>query len=252
MDMDAYSADRSLKGKLRRRIAKLSQRRPIRMKLERPMITFGFDDAPLTATTAGAEQLEQRGVRGVYYVSAGLEGGMGPMGRYAMREDVIRLAAAGHEVACHTFSHIDCGQADEATMLGDVARNTEGLNAWGLPARESFAYPYGDTSIPAKRALGARYRTLRTVTAGLVENGSDANQLPAVGIEGPDGEAKAMRWLDRAADRKAWLMLYTHDVEASPSDWGCTPEALGHLIDAAIARGFDVVTAAEGARRLGL
>lgn len=252
MDMAAYSADRSLKGKLRRRIAKLSQRRPVRMALERPMVTFGFDDAPLTAATAGARVLEDRGVRGVYYVSAGLEGGMGPMGRYAMREDVVRLAAAGHEIACHTFSHIDCGQADEMTMLDDVARNTEGLDAWGLPVRESFAYPYGDTSIPAKRALGARYRTLRTVTAGLIENGSDANQLPAVGIEGPEGEAKAMRWLDRAADRKAWLMLYTHDVEADPSAWGCTPEALGRLVDAAIARGFEVATAAQGARKLGL
>jgi peptidoglycan/xylan/chitin deacetylase (PgdA/CDA1 family) len=61
-----------------------------------------------------------------------------------------------------------------------------------------------------------------------------------------------MRWLDRAAERKAWLILYTHDVAESPSAWGCTPEALGHLVDAALARGFDVVTAAEGARRLGL
>ncbi|MES2034058.1 MAG: polysaccharide deacetylase family protein [Pseudomonadota bacterium] len=250
--MEAYSADRSLKGKLRRRFAKLAVRRPVRMKLERPMITFGFDDAPLTATTAGAQALEARGVRGVYYFSAGLEGGVGPMGPYAMREDALRLAAAGHEIACHTFSHLDCGPANEAAVVADVDRNVAGLDAWGLPVRESFAYPYGDVSIPAKRALGARYRTLRTVTAGLVEDGSDANQLPAVGIEGVDGEAKALRWLDRAAERKAWLMLYTHDVEANPSNWGCTPETLGHLIDAAIARGFEVVTAAEGARRLGL
>lgn len=250
--MEAYSADRSLKGKLRRRIAKLSVRRPIRMQLDRPMVTFGFDDAPVTATTTGAQILEARGVRGVYYFSAGLVGGVGPMGVYAEREDAIRLAAAGHEVACHTFTHLDCGQADRKTVTENVDRNAVDLDAWGLPERESFAYPYGDVSIPAKRALGGRYRTLRTVTAGLIENGSDANQLPAVGIEGEDGEVKALRWLDRAAGRKAWLMLYTHDVEPNPSNWGCTPETLGHLVDAAIARGFDVVTAAEGARRLGL
>ena len=88
--------------------------------------------------------------------------------------------------------------------------------------------------------------------AGLIEDGADANQLPSVGIEGPDGEAAALRWLDRAAERKAWLILYTHDVASSPSPWGCTPEALGHLADAARARDFDVVTVAEGARRLGL
>jgi len=250
--MEAYSADRSFKGKLRRQVSKLAVRRPVRMALERPMVTFGFDDAPVTATTAGAQVLEARGVRGVYYFSAGLVGRTGPMGVYAEREDAQRLAAAGHEVACHTFSHLDCGQADGPAILGEVDRNAMDLDAWGLPVRESFAYPYGDVSIPAKRALGGRFRTLRTVTAGLIENGSDANQLPAVGIEGAEGEAKALHWLDRAAERKAWLMLFTHDVEPNPSAWGCTPEALGHLIDAALARGFDVVTAADGARRIGL
>jgi len=250
--MEAYSADRSLKGKLRRRIARLAQRRPVRMALERPMISFTFDDMPVTAALAGAQVLEQRGVRGTYYVSTGLAGQIGPMGVYAQAEDARRLAAAGHEIACHTFSHLDCGQADAAAIVGDVDRNSEGLKAWGAAYTESFAYPYGDVSIPAKRVLGGRFRTLRTVQAGLVEDGADANQLPAVGIEGPEGEAAAMRWLDRAAERRAWLILYTHDVAESPSAWGCTPEALGHLVDAAVARGFDVVTAAEGARRLGL
>ena len=80
--MEAYSADRSLKGKLRRRIARLAQRRPVRMALERPMISFTFDDMPVTAALAGAQVLEQRGARGTYYVSTGLAGQTGPMGVY--------------------------------------------------------------------------------------------------------------------------------------------------------------------------
>ena len=250
--MEAYSADRSLKGKLRRRLALLAHRRPVRMALERPMITFSFDDAPASAADAGARTLELRGIRGTWYISAGLAGQDGPMGVYATAEDARRLAAAGHEIACHTFSHLDCGQAGARAIADDVERNAEVLKTWGAGPSESFAYPYGDVSTAAKRVLGGRYRTLRTVQAGLVEDGADANQLPSVGIEGPDGEAAALRWLDRAAQRKAWLILYTHDVAPSPSPWGCTPEALGHLADAAKARGFDVVTAAEGARRLGL
>ncbi len=250
--MEAYSADRSLKGKLRRRIARLACRRPLRMGLERPMISFSFDDAPATATLAGAQVLEARGLRGTYYFSVGLAGGEGPMGPYATEADARRLSAAGHEIACHTHSHLDCGKADARSITLDVDRNAEGFRTWGTVATESFAYPYGDVSIPAKRVLGGRFRTLRTVQAGLVEDGADANQLPAVGVEGDDGEAKALHWLDRAADRRAWLILYTHDVAPNPSAWGCTPEALGHLADAAQARGFEVVTVAEGARRLGL
>ena len=59
-------------------------------------------------------------------------------------------------------------------------------------------------------------------------------------------------WLDKAKARKAWLILYTHDVSETPSQWGCTTGALERLIDRAVAEGFDVVTVAEGARRIGL
>ncbi|MDI1363343.1 MAG: polysaccharide deacetylase, partial [bacterium] len=36
--VDAYEPDRSLKGKLRRRLIRLAHRRPARVKLERPMV----------------------------------------------------------------------------------------------------------------------------------------------------------------------------------------------------------------------
>jgi peptidoglycan/xylan/chitin deacetylase (PgdA/CDA1 family) len=249
--MEAYSADRSLRGKLRRRYTRLAFRKPLRLALDRPMITFSFDDVPATAARAGAQLLEAAGLRGTFYICAGLEDGDGPMGRYGSSEDARRLVAAGHEVACHTYSHIDCGQADQPTIAADVARNGVALAERGAPDPVSFAYPYGDVSFAAKKALGGRFKTLRTVQAGLVTDGADANQLPAVGIEGEDGEAKALRWMDEAARRKAWLILYTHDVAETPSAWGCTPGALARLAERAKA-GFDVVTMAEGAARAGL
>jgi peptidoglycan/xylan/chitin deacetylase (PgdA/CDA1 family) len=247
----AYSADRSLKGKLRRRLVRLVERRPARVALEQAMVSFSFDDAPASAVAAGAEALEARGARGSYFISAGLAGREGPMGRYATRDEVMALAPAGHEIACHTFSHLDCGQAGRAAIEADVARNHEALAAWGAGEATTFAYPYGDVSRAAKAALGARYGLLRGLSAGLIETGTDLNQAPAVGIEGPEGERKAMAWLGRAMARKAWLILYTHDVAETPSAWGCTPAALGRLIDAAVAGGCDIVTVAEGARRVG-
>ena len=247
---DAYQPDRSLKGKLRRRLVRLAHRRPVRAAPARPMVSFTFDDAPLSATTTGAEILERRGLRGVYYVSAGLAGQDGPMGRYAEAADYRRLAEQGHEIACHTFSHLDCGQAGERAASADVDRNAETLAAWGLPAPSSFAYPYGDVYGGPKAALEPLFGSLRALHHGVVVAGSDLNQLPAVGVEGADGEAVARRWLREAASRKAWLILYTPDVAEAPSPWGCTPAALANLADEAIAMGFDVVTAAEAVARL--
>ncbi|MET0294872.1 MAG: polysaccharide deacetylase family protein [Phenylobacterium sp.] len=248
----AYQADASLKGKLRRRLVRLVHRRRAAQAPNGPWVSFTFDDAPVTAVRAGAAALEARGARGAFFACAGLAGQDGPMGRYAGAEDYARLAASGHEIGCHTFGHLDCGRAAGRLALADCERNAEALSAWGLPRPATFAYPYGDVAPSPKAALAGRFDLLRALHPGLVTAGSDLNQAPAVGIEGPDGEATARRWLTRAKAERAWLILYTHDVQEQPSPWGCTPEALARLIDTALADGFEIVTTAEGAARLAL
>jgi len=247
---DPHSADRSLKAKLRRRAVRLTVRKPARAP-DRPMLSFAFDDAPATAARIGAKVLEQRGLRGSYFIAAGLAEADSPSGQIASLSDVARLAEAGHEIGCHTHSHLDCGQTATDRVLEDVEHNRETLAALGLPCPRTFAYPYGDVSFGPKRVLSRRFTLMRALHHGLIGGGSDLNQAPAVGIEGKDGELTARRWLARAAATRSWLILYTHDVCDDPSDWGCTPGALGGLADAALDGGFDVVTVAEGARRLG-
>jgi peptidoglycan/xylan/chitin deacetylase (PgdA/CDA1 family) len=246
----AYHADSSWRAKLRRQAVRLASRRPARSP-PRPMLSFAFDDTPASAATAGAEILERRGLKGSYYVAAALAGTDAPTGRMACADAVRRLAAAGHEIGCHTYSHLDCGQASAHDAVENVARNAETLTAWGLPRPTTFAYPYGDVAAATKRALAGRFGLMRALHPGLVTAGADLNQAPSVGVEGPDGEALALRWLTRLAERPAWLILTTHDVAEQPSEWGCTPATLARLVDVALAEGIEVVTVAEGAARLG-
>jgi hypothetical protein len=89
------------------------------------------------------------------------------------------------------------------------------------------------------------------VERALIEKGADLNQLPAVGIEGPDGEETARHWLRKAKAANAWLILFTHDVVDTPSEFGCTPATLERIAAQVVLDGFDVVTVAEGARRMG-
>ncbi|HEY1426388.1 MAG TPA: polysaccharide deacetylase family protein [Caulobacteraceae bacterium] len=246
----AYHADASWRGKLRRRMVRLAARRPARAP-PGPMISFAFDDIPASAAEAGAAILEQRGVRATWFVAAALAGTNAVTGPMASADQVRRLASAGHEIGCHTYTHLDCGQAAPCDAVDDVARNAETLGAWGVGRPTSFAYPFGDVAPATKRALAPRFSLMRALHHGVVAAGSDLNQAPAVGIEGPDGEALAMRWLERAARRRAWLILCTHDVADAPSPYGCTPGALQRLVDAALANGFEAVTVAQGAARLG-
>ena len=243
-----YSADRSLYGKLRRRVARMVTTKPARLDLMRPMLTISFDDAPVSAAEAGAAILERHGARGTYFISAGLGGRESHLGRYTSLDDVARLAAAGHEVACHTFSHLDCGKAKAADIAAELNANRQALQAMGIDP-VTFAYPYGDVSPWGKALINDRFIAGRALHHGLIATGTDLNQAPGVGIEGQDGYRVARAWMDRAAAVNAWLVLYTHDVRETPSDWGCTPLVLERLMSRAVEMGFDIVTFEQGARR---
>ena len=247
--VEAYSADRSLKGKVRRRWARVVHRRPLSAKIERPIVSVTFDDAPASAVETGATILEAHGTRGTFYISAGLDGRDGPMGRYGEMAAYRGLAERGHEIACHTYSHLDCGQASTSDMQADLDRNAEIFADAGIRA-DSFAYPYGDVSPAAKALMQVRFGSLRALHPGLIQAGVDLNQLPAVGIEGASGETTARGWLERALRQKAWLILYTHDVRADASDWGCTPQALERLLAQARAGGADILPVNAAIRSL--
>jgi peptidoglycan/xylan/chitin deacetylase (PgdA/CDA1 family) len=249
--MTPYSADRSLYGKLRRRLARVVATSPAVVELRRPMLTISFDDAPVSAVTGGAQILERHNVRGTYFISTGLCGKDSHLGRYATLDEVCALAKAEHEIACHTQSHLDCGRAEPADIAAELDANAQALASIDI-VPETFAYPYGDVSPRAKALFKRRFSAARALHHGLIATGSDLNQAPAVGIEGAQGEHTALEWMRRAAERKAWLVLYTHDVRDTPSDWGCTPAVLERIVKAGEDMGFAFVTFAEGARRIGV
>jgi len=248
---DIYRPDLSLKGKLRRRIVRLQHRRPVRPPRVGPMMSFCFDDVTQTAFSVGAKVLESRGLRGSFFVCAGLLGETGHMGAYATRDQVVRAAEAGHEIGCHTYSHLDCGQAKATDIARDLDRNSHALEGLSLPPPTTFAYPFGDVSAGAKRITGDRFRLCRALHHGVIGPGADLNQAPAVGIEGEDGEAIARRWMQAAARHGAWLILYTHILGTAASEFGCSVETFTRLVDEAIAGGFDIVTVERGAAMLG-
>jgi hypothetical protein len=214
------------------------------------MISFTFDDAPVSAATTGADVLEARGFRGTFYLSGGLIAREDDRHRYVSAEQVERLARVGHEIGCHTYSHRACGRASPREVRAEVERNAAALGRWGVPAPATFAFPFGDVSTSAKRALGSEFSLLRAVHHGVMEAGGDLNQAPAVPVYGTSGETAVRRWLEVAKARRAWLIVFTHDVAPLPSAFGCTPGALERLLVAALESDFDVVTVAEGARRM--
>ena len=245
-----YRPDLTLRGKLRRRLVRLRHRRPAPRAPDRPWVSFTFDDAPESALQAGAVVLERRGAAATFYVAAGLAGTTAHLGRFGDGEQVRAAAARGHEIGCHTFSHRDCGRASAAEVADELDRNARAFAGWGLPAARTFAYPYGDVAAPVKAAVGRRFSLARGVHAGSVHAGSDLAQAPSVGCDGPDGGAEAMRWLRETAAHGGWLILTAHEVTDRPGEFAVSPAVLDGLAAAARELDVELLTVAEGARRL--
>lgn len=241
-----------LAGKLRRLRARAGPRRMQPARLQRGMVSFSFDDFPKSAVDVGAAELERVQARGTYYASASFAGLDTHHGRMFDMDDLARLQAAGHEIGNHTYSHLDCARAPAEDVVADVKRNAEALRAMGCAAPlRSFAWPYGEASPEAKRALEPEFDTLRGVRPCAVTRAADLNLLPAHSLDGgEDGLARVLAALREAARRPSWLIVFAHDVQPRPTQWGCTPSMLRLALETARKLDLDIVTVGEGAQRL--
>ncbi len=191
-------------------------RRNVGMRNRRPIVSFTFDDFPRSAAAIGGEILREFDGTGTYYLSGGIADGFD----VAQLGDLVN---AGHELGCHTYSHLDCGLADEAAILADIDANTKHVQTL-LPGYtlRNFAYPYGNVSISAKSLLGQRFRSCRGIFGGAHSGCVDTTLLHACKLYS-DTVPQARRTIDLTARTTGWLILFTHDVDLKPTPYGISP-----------------------------
>ncbi len=247
----AYAPPRDLASKVRRRMTQWRASKPVRLFFDEPLLSIAFDDFPASAATEGARILENHGARGTFYASAGVSETLGPCGRNFSAEDIQRLAAAGHEIGCHSYAHRDAARRDVFTNLEDLAKNRDALMRMGARSPRTHAYPYGETSDRLKDGLPPRFMCARGILPGLNHGPADLAQLRAFPMFGAAWKERAYAALRRAAKRKAWAILFTHDVAECPSRWGTRSADLDALLREAHRWGITVlpVTAALERRR---
>lgn len=241
-----------LTDKLRRLAARSLPIAPLRAQLPAPIASISFDDIPASAARVGAPILEAAGVRGTFYICGSHQDQSFEGRAQFARADIEALHAAGHEIACHTFSHPHVPALDKAGIDAEIVRNAAYVSAiTGAPRMESFAYPYGDLSPASARHCASRFTSCRDVIAGVNAGTFDMGRLKSLGLETrKNARADVARWIDATRHATGWLILFTHDVDPKASAHGCTPQELAHTIADIQAAGIEIVTVAEGARRV--
>lgn len=247
-----YIPSGGIAGKLVRLNARMWARRPMRFDLDRPVISLTFDDFPRSAATTGRTMIEARGWRGTWYAAGGFMDGETHHGAMMTPDDLEALAASRHEIACHTLSHTDAARTPVEALVADIDRNSAALAQAGIVHLANFAFPFGEASRAAKSALAARFCTLRGVRPGVNRTGDDLNLLKAVGIDGgAEGIGRVLHWIEDASRTPGWLILYAHDIQDMPTDWGCTPAEFEIVLDAVAQSGADVLTVRDAFAKIG-
>ena len=225
-----------------------------RLANPRPMVSFTFDDAPKSAATTGASMLEAFGTYGTFYIAGSLVGTRSDEWTLLDSNDVLALHRRGHEIGCHTYSHIRTLELDETAMAGEIAQNHDFLrNIDPSIAPANFAYPYGWGSYSRKGQLGTAFRSSRSIVPGINTGVVDLQFLRAVPlIEHKINGLLIEDLLDRTIASNGWLIFYTHDVTENPSLYGISPDLLAFAIGAAHRRGIVIKSVTEALKCAGV
>jgi peptidoglycan/xylan/chitin deacetylase (PgdA/CDA1 family) len=243
----------ALQGRVSNRLARHFRAAPHRLPAHAPMVSFTFDDAPDSAAGEGAGLLEQHSGRGTFYLAGSLVDRPSDHWHGLSNDAVVRLHRAGHEIACHTYSHQSAVNLDEVAMAREIERNRRHFR--GIDSSitlENFAYPYGIASVWRKPQLAETFRSARGILPGVNRDVIDLQFLRASPLVDREINTTGVdRYFDEAVESGGWLIFYGHDVANAPSPYGCTPDLMRHALQAAGKRNMPIVTVAEALRRIG-
>ena len=228
---------------MRRRAARYLDVDAVEIAPARGVFSLSFDDFPASAWTEARPILAEHGVRATYYVCGGLAGGVNMDRPQFEVEHLQALHAAGHEIGCHTFGHTSAlrmdGTALRLSLDANAAWVAERLDGYRMT---TFAWPFGDATLGAKRVVRGRFDLARGVRDGVNAGREDRALIRSIGLESrrlPGYDLEAL--MAETADRRGWLTAYGHDVSDRPTDYGCTPDDLDRVLRAAKAAGLEVL-----------
>jgi peptidoglycan/xylan/chitin deacetylase (PgdA/CDA1 family) len=169
------------------------------------------------------------------------------LGDQFQREDLDVLLREGHDLAAHTYSHLSCRSVSASRFREDLRRGQQAVcQLGGQKGSGNFAFPFGEVTANAKRFVGPDVASARGIWGGLNGPIIDLNLLKANSLYGDESKRNGVQDLILENQRcGSWLIFYTHDVQSTPSRFGCTPELLEFAVSVASGSGARILTIAE-------
>ncbi len=212
-----------------------------------PLISFSFDDFPISAAITGADILNKYNIKGSFYVSLDLLDKESNVGIICDINSIKKLISKNHEIGSHTYTHANAYEDSIESYEKSIIQNENNFkNLFLANGFETLSYPFGFVSTDAKRIAQKHFRCARTSYQGINIGRIDLNMLKAYPIYGKGENIELMNSIiDNNNKKRGWLIFYTHDVAENPSAFGCTPEYLEKLVKYSLDSGAKLVSVKE-------
>jgi len=160
--------------------------------------------------------------------------------------DVVDLLSAGHEIACHTYSHLRASNCSLARFKADLDMNSKAFRDLSGKSMNNFAFPYGVVTPEAMTLVSERFDTTRGNQSGPNSMRQPSRYLKTFKLYETRNDWKnIMIVMNNAKEFHEWIIFYTHDVQANPSRFGCTPQLLEKTVDLAIKLDLKILSVQE-------
>ena len=236
--------------RLRREIAARFGRKPCRLNLQNPVVSFCFDDFPRSALLIGGEILYKHGIHATYYCAMGLAGQQRAGDKIFQRSDLEQLLRAQHELACHSFGHESCYTLSGSQLRRSCQKNQDAVReALGPYRLRNFAYPFGHVTLSAKTTVSSVYDSCRTTIGGINTLEVDLAYVHANALYSRLGTEGVRAYIAQNSLQNGWLVFYTHDVVSEPTIYGCTPKYFREVLSMVLDSGADILSMAEAVEK---
>lgn len=203
----------------------------VSLRKGRGVVSVSFDDVPTSACQYGASLLEDYEGSGSFFVCGGLTDRDEQAQRCHSIQDLLQLQESGHEIGCHTYSHLNCPLTSSVQLKQDWALNRRFFAEHGI-ASEGFAFPFGAYDLRTKLAARQHFSYARTTSGGPQFGVADLYALRAQALYSHSLQRDDLLGAIRqTAEQGGWLILYTHEVDEIVGKWGCTTEDLRLVLD---------------------
>jgi peptidoglycan/xylan/chitin deacetylase (PgdA/CDA1 family) len=205
-------------------------------------VSLTFDDT-FADQQAAIELLDERGMRGTFYVDSGRIDSTQALSA----SQLLEMQANGHEIAGHTIDHVNLPMSDPAEQRRQVCDDRVALIEMGFEVT-SFAYPFGasdemtqalvaECGYNSARDIGGRSSPIPPPDPYLVRTAPSVKaETTADDLEGYVAEAEP---------DGAWVPIVFHHVCDGCSTNGIAPAVLADFLDRLEARGTQVLTVDE-------